>query len=135
MKTYAVKWREPDGQTFIGRLALGSRALRLDGRRCGGEDPPVSRRFGYAELRGPRIDSGGAQRLDGRPALVVERPDGDYLVAGAGLGAPIVQELVDRLAELRLAPPAPRKNAAANPQEVCVLPRITRRGAGPRLRP
>ena len=35
--TYAVKWREPDGQTFVGRLALGPRALRLDGRRRGGE--------------------------------------------------------------------------------------------------
>jgi hypothetical protein len=100
--TYAVKWREPDGQTFVGRLALGRRALLLDGRRRGASGPPVERRFGYDDLRGLRIGSSGADRLDGRPALVVERPDGRYLVADAGLGAPIVQELVERLSDLRL---------------------------------
>ena len=100
--TYAVKWREPDGQTFVGRLVLGPRALRLDGRRRGVDGPPVERRFGYAELHGLRIGSRGADRLDGRPSLVVERSDGPYLVADAGLGAPIVQELVERLSGLRL---------------------------------
>ena len=110
VKTYAVKWREPDGQTFIGRLALGPRALRLDGRRRGVEEPAVNRRFGYGELRGLRMGRGGAERLDGRPALVVERPGGVYLVADAGMGAPILQELVERLAELG------RTNAAAKPQ-------------------
>ena len=100
--TYAVKWREPDGQTFVGRLALGSRALLLDGRRRGASGPAVERRFGYEELRGLRIGSGGADRLDGRPALVVERCDGNYLVADAGQGAPIVQELVERISDLRL---------------------------------
>jgi hypothetical protein len=104
--TYAVKWREPDGQTFIGRLALGPRTLRLVGRRPGAEGPTVDREIGYTELQGLRIGSRGADRLDGRPALVVERADGPYLVADAGMGgSPIVQELVDRLADLRLAAP------------------------------
>ncbi|CAN5340458.1 hypothetical protein BH20ACT13_BH20ACT13_03570 [soil metagenome] len=107
MATYAVKWREPDGRTFVGRLALGTCTLRLVGRTPGGEGPTVDRQIGYAELRGLRIGSSGADRLDGRPALVVERADGPYLVSDAGLGAPIVQELVDLLAHLRLA--APRK--------------------------
>jgi hypothetical protein len=101
--TYAVKWREPDGQTFVGRLALGPRALHLEGRRRGAEGPAVNRRFGYEELRGLRVGSRGADRLDGRPALVVEQPEGAFLVAGAGTGAPIVQELSERLADLRLA--------------------------------
>ena len=122
MTTYAVKWREPDGQTFIGRLALGPRALRLDGCRRGAEEPPVNRQFGCEELRGLRIGSRGAERLDGRPALVVERPDGAYLVAGAGMGAPIVQELVDRLAELRLA--APRKATVVVPLKEGVIERV-----------
>jgi len=109
VKTYAVKWREPNGQTFIGRLVLGQRTLRLDGRRRGSEEPPVNRQFGYEELHGLRVGSHGADRLDGRPALVVEGPEGAYLVADAGLGAPIVQELLDRLADLRLADTGPQK--------------------------
>ena len=105
MTTYAVKWREPDGRTFIGRLAFGPRTLRLVGRTSGTEGPTVDRQIGYAELQGLRIGSRGADRLDGQPALVVERADGPYLVADAGMGAPIVQELVDRLAHLRRAAP------------------------------
>ncbi len=101
MSTYAVKWREPDGQIFIGRLALGPRAFHLEGRRRGAEGSAVDREFDYEELRGLRIGSRGTDRLDGRPALVVERPDGPYLVADAGMGAPIVQELGERLAALR----------------------------------
>ena len=100
MTTYAVKWREPDGQTFIGRLALGAQSLSLDGRQRGADGLAVRRQFAYDELLGLRSGSGDAGRLDGRPAFIVERADGSYLVAGAGTGAPIVQELVERLAEL-----------------------------------
>lgn len=127
MTTYAVKWREPDGQTFIGRLALGPRAFRLVGRRRGADGPAVNRRVGYEELRGLRIGSRGADRLDGRPALVVERPGGAYLVAGAGMGAPIVQELVERLTGLR--------KLAANPQPVCAPTRIETPQVGSTLDP
>ena len=95
VETYAVKWREPDGQTFVGSLALGARALRLEGRRRGPEGAAVGRRLGYDELRGLSLG-----RLDGRSALAVELCDGAYLVAHAGPGAPIIQELVERLAAL-----------------------------------
>jgi len=105
MTTYAVKWREPDGQTFVGRLALGPRAIRLVGRGRGSEGSAVERRIGYDELRGLRIGSRGIERLDGRPSLVVDRDDGSYLVADAGLGAPVVQELADRLTDLRREAP------------------------------
>ena len=101
--TYAVKWREPDGQTFIGRLSFGTHALGLEGRQLGADGLAVKRQFAYEELRDQPLRARGADRLDGRPALVVERRDGTYLVAGAGMGAPIVQELVERLIAHRLA--------------------------------
>jgi len=98
--TYAVKWREPDGQTYLGRLALGARTLDLEGRpRDGG--PAINRQIGYEEILSLRIGNRGADRLDGQPALVVERADGRYLVTSAGMGAGIVQEVADRLAGLR----------------------------------
>jgi hypothetical protein len=97
--TYAVKWREPDGQTYLGRLALGVRTLGLQGRGPGG--PPVDTQIAYEEILNLRIGSRGADRLDGQPALVVDRADGRYLVTSAGLGAGIVHEIVDRLADLR----------------------------------
>jgi hypothetical protein len=98
--TYAVKWREPDGQTFVGRLVLDPRGLRLEGRQRGADGLAVRRQFAYEELRGTRNGSQAAGRLDGRPALVVDFSEGSYLVAGAGIGAPIIQELVDRISEL-----------------------------------
>ena len=88
-----------DGQTYLGRLALGARTLGLIGRGPGG--PGVSRQVGYEEILGLRIGSRGADRLDGQPSLVVERADGRYLVTSAGMGAGIVQEVADRVADFR----------------------------------
>ncbi len=98
--TYAVKWREPHGQTYLGRLTLGPRALRLEGREHDG--PAVDRQIGYQEVRNLRVGQKGPGRLDGRPTLVIEQADGQYLIASAGMGAGIVQELVERIAQLRL---------------------------------
>jgi hypothetical protein len=136
--TYAVKWREPSGQTFIGRLAFGARTLRLDGRRSGANEAPVYRHLRYDELQSLRIGSRGADRLDGRPALVVEWLEGAYLFAGAGQGAPIVQELVDRLVELRPGTAGReqgRRKSAANPQADCAPPPIETRRSGSTLGP
>lgn len=130
--TYAVKWREPDGRTYLGRLAFGSRTLQLEGRGAGG--PAVDRQIGYDEVRSVRVGSERADRLDGRPALVVERADGRYLVTSAGAGAGIIQELVDRLGELRLA--TPRRATVVVPLKPGVLERArTIVDAGPPFDP
>ena len=118
--TYAVKWREPDGQTYVGRLALGPRTLRFEGR--GPDGPAVDRQIGYEELQGLRLGNHGPDRLDGRPALVVDRADGPYLVTSAGMSAGIVQELVDRLAGLRLA--APRRATVVVPLKEGAVDRV-----------
>ena len=97
--TYAVKWREPDGQTYLGRLALGLRTLDLAGRQRDG--PAVHRQIAYEELLSLRVGSRGGDRLDGQPALVVECADGRYDVSSAGIGAGIVQEVAERLSDFR----------------------------------
>ena len=99
--TYAVIWREPDGQRCVGRLALGADALHLDGRASDG--PSVERRLGYDEVRRVRIQHRRSERLGGRPTLVIDRADGSYVVASAVVGAGVLQELVDRVSELRLS--------------------------------
>jgi hypothetical protein len=96
--TYAVKWREPDGISYVGRLALDVGTLHLEGR--GSDGTPVDRRIAYGEVSELGVGA-GQDRLDGRPALVVARGDDRYLVASAGWGAGIVQEVVERIAELR----------------------------------
>jgi hypothetical protein len=118
--TYAVKWREPDGQTYVGSLALGPRTLRLEGR--GPDGPAVDRQIGYEEVQGLRLGSHGSDRLGGRPALVVDRAEGPYVVTSAGMSAGIVQELVDRLAGLRLA--APRRATVVVPLKEGAVDRV-----------
>ena len=58
----------------------GSRSARepfgLEGRQRDG--PAISRQISYEGILSLRIGSRGADRLDGQPALVVERADGRY---------------------------------------------------------
>jgi hypothetical protein len=98
METYAVKWREPSGETFVGRLALGTSSLDFDGSSVDG--PAIERRFGYAELGELRIGYRRTDRLDGRPSLVIDRPDGTYRVTGAVSQVGVVPELIERLSGL-----------------------------------
>lgn len=124
--TYAVKWREPDGQRYVGRLTLTSKALRLEGRA--GDGSTVERQVGYDELREVRVGQVGADRLDGRPTLVLVRADGSYSVASAVMGAGILHELVDRVSELRLA--SPRRATVVLPLKEGALERARELVAG-----
>jgi hypothetical protein len=102
MKTsYAVKWREAAGQTFLGRLEFTADALVLEGRH--GSENAVMRTVAFNELRGFHLADSAAERLDGQATLVVERREGDYLVTSSLVHAGVVQELVDRLSKLHRA--------------------------------
>lgn len=100
--SYSVKWREPDGQAYVGRLELGARALHLVGDAGGVK---ADRRIGYDELKGLRIGHDAGERVDGRRVLVIERPQGAYRLTSTVFEAGILQELVDRLSDLSLAAP------------------------------
>ncbi len=122
MKTsYAIKWREPDGQAYVGRLELGPRALHLvgDGANSTGA---VDRQIRYEELRGLRIGHDADERVDGRRSLVIERSQGVYHLTSTVLEAGILHELVDRLSELSLA--APRRATVIVPLKEGALERV-----------
>jgi hypothetical protein len=102
MKTsYAVKWREPSGHTFLGRLEFSADALVLEGRD--GSEGAVVRTFPFHELRSFRLAETVDERLDGQTTLVVERRTGDLLVTSSVIHAGVVQELVHRLSEQHLS--------------------------------
>jgi hypothetical protein len=123
--SYAVKWREPDGHAYVGRLELGPRALRLVSD-IGGAG--VDRQIGYDELDGLRIGHDAGERLEGRRALVIERGHGAYHLTSTGLEAGILLELVDRLAALSLA--APRRATLVVPLKEGALERVRELTAG-----
>jgi hypothetical protein len=120
MKTsYAVKWREPDGRTFLGRLEFAPKALILEGRN--GSAGSIRRTIDFDELRSFRIGRQEGDRLNGQLTVVVERPGGDFLIASTVIHAGVLQELVQRLAELRLS--SPRRATVIVPLKEGVLER------------
>ncbi len=132
MKTsYAVKWREPGGEAYVGRLELAPRALHLVGDADGAR---VDREIRYDELQGLRIAHDAGERLDGRRALVIERPQGAYHLTSAVFEAGILQELVDRLSDLSLA--APRQASVVVPLKEGAVTRVRElAAAGPPFDP
>ncbi len=101
--SYAVKWREPGGQTFLGRFEFDTTAVVLTGRNDGEE--AVRRMIGFDEVRGFRLGENAGERLDGERTLVVGRSGGDFVIASVVMQTGVLQELVHRLSELRLLAP------------------------------
>src|SRR5215216_3806272 len=130
--SYAVKWREPDGHVFLGKLQFEPQALVLEGRD-GGEGA-VRRAIGFAELRSFRLGQNADERLDGQPTLVVERPAGNVFVTSTVVHAGVLQEVADRLSELRLL--APRRATVVVPLQDGAVERVRRLAvAGPPFDP
>lgn len=93
--TYAVVWREGTGPLARGRLELLRSRLELDGLAGSAH---VTREIPYDELAQVRIGRSSADRLNGRPSLVIERVDGEPIVLGSVALQGVVAELAERLA-------------------------------------
>lgn len=95
MSSYAVVWREDEGPTSPGKLEVQGCALRLEG--IGG-----ARELPFAQLAAIRFGSAPNDRLDGRPALIIEHGDGRIVrICMVGqVGA--LRELVERLGAVQL---------------------------------
>jgi hypothetical protein len=93
---YAVVFREGARAPTAGRLVVEDERLLLVGRRGEGR---VELSVAYAELREVRIGRSPGERLNGCPALVLERGNGPP-VQIEPLGVGLLHELADLLAVL-----------------------------------
>jgi hypothetical protein len=92
--TYGVVWQEGEAPLSRGKLELLPGALRLDG--VTGSAPAV-REIPYDELSAVRVGRAGAERLDGRPTLVLDLVSGTRVVVASVAQSGIAAELVERL--------------------------------------
>jgi hypothetical protein len=93
--TYGVVWREGAAPLARGKLELLTDSLRLDGLTG---SAPAIREIAYDELATVRVGRAGAERLAGRPTLVLDLVSGVRLVIASVAQSGIAAELVDRLA-------------------------------------
>jgi hypothetical protein len=94
-RTYGVVWREGDRPVVAGKLELLPRGLHLEGRDCSSDIP-------YERLAAVHVGRTAAERLDGRPAVVLERRGGGIVTISAVAQSDLVGEIAARLAELQL---------------------------------
>ena len=69
-KRYAVVWSEERGPAYAGSLALDDAGLVLDGVSPTG--PRARRSLPYARIRSVRVGRGPRERVQRRPAVIVE---------------------------------------------------------------
>jgi hypothetical protein len=85
---YAAVWQD-GGPAMAGRIVLDASALTFEGRQA-------TRRVAFTSIASSRLGRGTADRVGGRPALVIELRDGEIIrVATPELGA--LHELAEAL--------------------------------------
>jgi hypothetical protein len=113
--TYGVVWREDSLPPATGRLELRSGGLQLEGLADG---CPTEHEIAYESLTDVRIGRAPDERIDGRPALVLERGAEAPIRVAAVAQSTLVSEMAERLAglargaERRVAVVVPLKKGA-----------------------
>jgi hypothetical protein len=97
--TYAVNWEEKPGGTSAGKLELRPRSLVLEGL---GNGRPRTSEISYRDIAGVRIARISAERLGGRPTLVIDRRGGSPVRIAGIAQSGIVSELAEHLAAVHL---------------------------------
>jgi hypothetical protein len=97
--------REAGGAVYAGKLELDGARILLDRQTRRGLRQRLE--VPFTELSSVRIGRLGAERIDGRAALVIERRGTPSLFLTDATGVGAVRELADRLAgSTRIAPAA-----------------------------
>ena len=110
--SYGVVWRDGHKPLARGKLELLPRAIRLDGM-SGSE--PASREIAYDYLSEIRIGRSAAERIDGRPSLMLEPRTGDTLAIASVAQSGVIAEIAERLAALQLGAEGRRRIAVVLP--------------------
>ncbi len=93
MRTYAVTWRGTTTElVHAGKLELGAVALTLDGGSA-------RKTLRYDELDAVHVGRGPDERLQGRPALVLQG-EAETLYVSSVNGPGVVVEIAEQLAAL-----------------------------------
>jgi hypothetical protein len=92
--TYAVLWRTGGGPVHAGRLTLLEGKLLLEGTSRG-----VAGRCDLAHDEIASVDVGraAAERLSGRPVIIIRRSAGETIEVALLGGAGLLPELVDQI--------------------------------------
>jgi hypothetical protein len=98
MTSYAVIWREGNGPLYAGKLELGAAALRLRG--SGPRSSLARRDIAYADVAEVRIARTPTERLNGSPAVVLDRRAAAPIIVAALSGVGVVFEVADLVAGL-----------------------------------
>ena len=92
MSSYAVLWSEPRCDLETGKLELEAESIRFEGSHI--------HHVYYHDIEGVRIGHQVAERLRGRPAVVLDLHEGGPLRIGGVDGLGTVAELADELTRL-----------------------------------
>jgi hypothetical protein len=92
---YAVVWNLRDGRRVAGSLEVLPDRVRLDGRA--GDGRRCVYELAYGSITAVRIGRVHSERMDGRPALVLESRDTGPLLIGDVDQPGALQELAERL--------------------------------------
>ena len=110
--SYAVVWSEGDGPTVSGRLELHALSVLLDGAV---ESHPVVRSIPFKSLKAIRVGRASADRLAGKPSLVLDRNDGPPVRIASVAQPGIVSELARRLLALQVGESQPQRAVVVVP--------------------
>jgi hypothetical protein len=110
-KSYGVVWQEGTFPQGTGTLELLPRGLRLEALA---ESHPTVREIAYEGLAGVRV-GGAAERIDGRPTVILERRTGLPITIATVPQPSLVGEIAERLTALQLGPEATRRTAVVVP--------------------
>jgi hypothetical protein len=115
--SYGVIWRENGGALGRGKLELLARSLRLDGITA---SRSIVREVPYDELAGVRVGRAKADRLAGRPTVVLQERSGGTIFVASVSEPGVIGELAERLTVLR----AGRRTAVVLPLQPGAEPAV-----------